>query len=95
MTHEERKEILEILRKRFGGQTVAELRGMSYQGASMDVGQWWIWSVSGRSKSKGVTVLGAEHEDGWRDVLIPWSEIAKDGTQGQIDIYDLMRDDND
>ena len=95
MKYAERREILAILRKRFGGQTIEELRRMPFQGATIDVGQWWCWNARGRSKDKGVTVLGKECEDGWTEVIIPWSEIAKDGTQGQIDIYDLMRDDND
>lgn len=92
MKYAERREILAILRKRFGGQTVEELKHTNIRSATMDVGQWWCWEVRGQ---KGVAALGDEHEDGWREVLVPWSEIAKDGTQGQIDIYDLMRDDND
>lgn len=95
MKYAERRKIIEILRKRFGGQTVDELRCVGTQGATMDVGQWWCWNVRGASKSKGVTVLGGECEDGWTEVIIPWAEIAKGDTYGQMDIFDLVGDDND
>ncbi|MTI95201.1 MAG: hypothetical protein FH749_06890 [Firmicutes bacterium] len=94
MKFDERREIIEMLRGRFAGLTIAELKNLPIQGGTInrEIGQWWSWNVLGRNKNKGVTLLGEKHGDGWIEVVIPWSEIAKDEAPGQIDIYDLLEE---
>lgn len=54
MTNTGRKQILEILRKRFAGKAVDELRREVYQGVTLTgVGRWWWWELRSNNKANG------------------------------------------